>query len=128
MAGALAGGSMNTEVVFYSTLAVNPGQLDAARALLAEIVANSEATEPGTLEYACSFTADGSECFVCERYADPAAALAHMATFGQRYVQRFLAALTGRSFVVSGPATPELRQALAQANPTWMELACGFRR
>ncbi len=84
---------MEHEVAFLMELGVNPSQFDAVRGLLEEMIASGRA-EPGALSYAVYVSDDGRTVAFYERYADSAAVLAHMATFGEQFAPRFLAALT----------------------------------
>jgi quinol monooxygenase YgiN len=98
------------------------------RALMAEMVAATQATEPGTLDYEWSLTTDGTRCHIFKRYADSAAVLAHLGTFGQRFAGRFLEALKPVRFVVYGSPSTAVQDALAGFSPVYMQPAGGFSR
>src|SRR5690348_6920993 len=81
------------EVAWLLELAVNPGQLETVRALMDEMVASTRA-EPGARGYLWFVAQDGGVVALYERYADSAAALAHLSTFGETFAQRFLSLMT----------------------------------
>jgi quinol monooxygenase YgiN len=69
-------------------LAIKPGQLDAFKALVKDMVAATQANEPGALNYEWFISEDGTRCHIYERYADSAAVMTHLgtfATFGERW-------------------------------------------
>jgi quinol monooxygenase YgiN len=108
-------------------LDVKAGAFDAFRALASELVAATE-MESGTLAYEYTFTADRSRCHIYERYVDSAAAIAHLGMFGDRFATRFAALVTPTRFVVYGPATAALKDALAAFDPLYLETLAGFCR
>ncbi len=107
---------------------VVPGKLDDLRALIAEMVQETRANEPGALCYEFWLSADGTTCQVRECYADDAAVMAHLATFGARFAPRFFAALTTRRAVVYGTPSAAVQRAIAGMHPDYLVLAAGFRR
>src|SRR5436190_21792727 len=94
-------GAMDNELAWLLELAVHPGELETVRALMEEMVASTRA-EPGSLAYAWYVSDDGSTIAAYERYADEAATLTHVATFGGRFAQRFLTAMTPTRMTVFG--------------------------
>jgi quinol monooxygenase YgiN len=113
------------EVAWLLELAVNPDQFDAVWALMEEMVASTRA-EPGALGYAWFVGEENRTVALYERYADSAAVLAHMATFGERFAPRFLAAMAPSRLTVFGDPSEEARQALAGFNPTYLGFLGGF--
>jgi quinol monooxygenase YgiN len=113
------------EVAWLLELAVNPGQFDAVWALMEEMVASTRA-EPGALGYAWFVGEENRTVALYERYADSAAVLAHMATFGERFAPRFLAAMAPSRLTVFGDPSEEARQALDGLNPTYLGFLGGF--
>jgi quinol monooxygenase YgiN len=75
---------MDRQVVWQVELVVKPGTLDNFRALTGEMV---EATrgEPGVLNYERFISADGTVIHLYERYADSAAAVAHLRVVFQKW-------------------------------------------
>jgi quinol monooxygenase YgiN len=116
---------MDNEVTWLLELAVNPGELETVRALMEEMVASTRA-EAGTLSYAWFVSDDGNVVAIYERYADDAAVLTHLGTFGERFVQRFLGAMTPTRFTVFGTPGDDVRQALSGFNPTYLGVFGGF--
>ncbi len=113
------------EVAWLLELTVNPDQFDTMRALLEEMVASTRA-EPGALGYAWFVGEANRTVALYERYADSAAVLTHLATFGERFAPRFLAAMTPTRLTVFGDPSEEARQALAGLNPTYLGFLGGF--
>jgi quinol monooxygenase YgiN len=113
------------EVAWLLELTVNPDQFDTVWALLEEMVASTRA-EPGALGYAWFVGEANRTVALYERYADSAAVLTHLATFGERFAPRFLAAMTPTRLTVFGDPSEEARQALAGLNPTYLGFLGGF--
>ena len=79
---------MRDSVFFVVELEVKPGQINDLRSIMREMVNLTHTDEPGTLNYEWFLSADGTACHIYERYADPAAAVAHSATFPEELSQR----------------------------------------
>ena len=109
-------------------LNVKPGSEKVLRALMNEMVTATRTNEAGTLNYEWSLSADGSVCHLYERYADSAATMTHLATFGAKFASRFLEVLKPVRLTVYGAPSPEVKGALAGFNPVYMEPASGFSR
>ena len=61
---------VSDNVFWVVELAIIPGQLDAFKALMNEMVAATQADEPGALNYEWFISEDGTTCHIYERYAD----------------------------------------------------------
>jgi quinol monooxygenase YgiN len=118
---------MGAQVAWLLEVAVKPGQLDTFRALMQEMVASTRA-EPGALGYEWFIDDGGSVVHLNERYADSAAALAHLATFGETFAGRFLAAVEPTRLTVMGSPSDEVRAALSGFGPTHLRPFGGFAR
>ena len=79
---------MKNQVSWILELRVQEGRESDFRALMAEMVAATEANDPGTLGYEWSASADGRACHIYERYTS-AAVMTHLVTFGERFAPRF---------------------------------------
>jgi quinol monooxygenase YgiN len=80
--------------------------------LTGEMVAIAR-NERGVLSYQRFVSNDRAQVHVYERYADAAAALAHLENFRTRFAARFEAMVTRRQFTVFGqPDNPALKEAL----------------
>ena len=119
---------MSNEISWMLELDVREGREEALRTLMAEMVDATRANEPDTLAYVWNFTGDGRTCHLYERYADSAAVLTHLGTFGARFASRFFDALQPTRFTVYGSPTAAARDALAGLNPVYMAPAAGFQR
>jgi quinol monooxygenase YgiN len=118
---------VNEHVSWILELHINPEQAGDFDGLLQDMVA-ATTNETGALDFQWSVSADGKTCHLFERYADSAAALAHAATFRERFMDRFLTVLSPTRFVVYGSPSQEVRDALTSFNPSYMEPAGGFTR
>jgi len=107
---------------------VQDGQAENVQPLIEEMVAATQADEPGALHYEYYMSEDKSTCTVLERYADNAAVMTHLGNFGAKFADRFLAAFAPERLVVYGPANDEVRGALAGFGAVHMSLASGFHR
>lgn len=119
---------MGSHVSWILELEVQPGREDDLRALIAEMVDATRSDEPGALMFEWSTSADGRRCHLHERYADSAAAMTHLGTFGERFADRFLAVLKPARFVVYGSPDAAVRSALAGFDPVYMQDLGGFAR
>ena len=118
---------MGDRVSWVLEVAVKPGQLDAFRALMQEMVEATRA-EPGALGYEWFVGDDGGVVHLNERYADSAAAMTHLATFGERFAGRFLAAVDPTRFTVMGSPSDAAQAALGGFGPTYLRPFGGFVR
>ena len=107
---------------------VRSGRENDFRPLMAEMVAATEANEPGTLSYEWSVSADGGVCHIYERYTDSTAVMTHLTTFRGRFAARFERVLEPVRTVVYGAPSAAVKDALADLNPRYMEPAAGFNR
>jgi len=98
------------------------------RALMSEMVAATQANEPGTLNYEWSFSADGRLCHLYERYADSEAALIHNRTFEAKFAARFFELLKPTRFTFYGSPSREVVATAAALSPVVMHSAEGVTR
>lgn len=119
---------MGSGVSWLLDLDVTAGREAEFKALMTEMVAATQAKEPGTINYEWSTTADGTRCQIYERYVDSAAVLVHLASFGQHYAARFMTVVTPTRLVVHGSPSEEAKAALAALGPVYMQRAAGFSR
>ena len=110
---------MGNEIAWRVEVAVEPGQLENFRALTAEMVAFTRA-EPGVLSYQRFITDDGRIVHVYERYADSAAALAHLQTFASKFAERFSSMVERKHFTVYGNPSPALKALLDGFGATYL--------
>jgi quinol monooxygenase YgiN len=126
-AAALATQSSN-HVAWMFELGVREGRDADFRALMAEMVESTKRDEPGTLEYEWYVSDDGRRVHLFEIYADVDATMAHLATFGERYMRRFFGILIPERMTLYGDPGERVRAALARLAPAIMTHAAGFRR
>lgn len=69
------------------------------------------------------------QCHIWERYADSAAAaMTHLGHFGDKFAERFFAALEPTRFVVYGNPSEEVRESLSAFGVAYMAPVNGFNR
>ena len=116
---------MGEQVSSQVELAVKPGALDNFRALTAEMVESTRG-EPGVLNYERFVSADGQVVHVYERYADSAAAVAHLRTFGRKFGGRFVGMVARKRFTVYGTPSVVLQGMLDEFGATYLVPFGGF--
>lgn len=119
---------MSTEVHWVLELDIKDGQLDNFKALMAEMVDATKANEPDATHYEWFVNEAETSCHIYERYADSAAVMTHLGTFGEKFAERFLAALAPIRLVVYGDPSDEVRDALAGLGAAHMKQVGGFAR
>lgn len=119
---------MSDVIEWVLEMQVQDGQADNVQALLDDMVAATQADEPGALHYEYYMPEDRSTCTVLERYADNAAVMAHLANFGAKFAERFMACFAPTRFTVYGPANAAVMGALAGFGATNQERVAGFHR
>ena len=118
----------NEEVYWVVTVAVLPGQMDAFKKNVAQMVAAAK-EEPGTLEYKFNVSADQTTVDIFEHYRNSDAVVAHVSqTFGPKFSEAFLAIAKASRFTVYGAPNIEARKVLAGFNPIYMSPIDGFSR
>ena len=96
-----------------SRIVIREGKLEEFKRLAAQCVEIVRTKDTATLEYDLFLNADGTECFVHERYRDSAAGLEHMANIGPMMKPMSeVGTITGE---VCGTPSPELRKSLDAA-------------
>jgi quinol monooxygenase YgiN len=118
---------METQVSWLLEVSVKAGRLDSFRALMEEMVLSTWA-EPGALGYEWFVSEDGGTIHLAERYADSAAALAHLGTFGEKFAGRFLEAVDPTRLMVMGTPSDDVRAAMRGFGPTYLRPFGGFLR
>ncbi len=119
---------MSDAVSWVLELNVKDGQLDAFKALAREMSKATQANEPGTSHYEWFAGDDGKTVHVYERYADSAATMVHLGTFGAKFAERFLACVDPARLMVYGDPSAEVRGALAGLGAAHMTQFDGFAR
>lgn len=110
---------MDSEIAWRVELAVRPGQIANFRALTGEMVAFTR-REPGVLSYQRFVSDDGASVEVYERYANSAAALAHLHSFQKHFSARFVGMVERRRFTVFGNPSDALRAVLDGFGATYL--------
>lgn len=117
---------MSSQISSVFTLALEPQDFPAFKALVAEIV-TATLQEPGTLIYEYSVNADHTVAHIFERYrAD--AVVSHIDTTFAPFAERFLSLVKITNLVVYGQPDAEVRQRLDRFGAVYMESFGGFSR
>jgi len=116
---------MSNEIAWQVELAIRPGELENFRTLTSAMVESTKG-ERGVLIYERFMSADGQIVYVYERYADSAAAVAHLLAFAQMYGERFAQLVERRRFMVFGTPSAELQRILDRFDATYLCPFDGF--
>jgi len=119
---------MSKQVYWLLEATITPGELENFKALMNEMVTATRANEPGTLNYEWSIDTDNQSCHIYERYADSAAAMTHLGTFGEKFAGRFLAVLEPQRITVYGNPNDEVKKALSGFGAEFLAPIGGFAR
>jgi quinol monooxygenase YgiN len=111
---------MGDQISWWVELAVKPGQLGNLEALTREMVESTRA-ETGVLGYARFVSDDGKSVQVYERYANSAAAVAHLKVFVVTFGERFQGMVERKRFTVLGTPSAELKQVLDRFGATYLK-------
>lgn len=103
----------SNEIHGTGRLVIREGKLEEFKRLAARCVEIVRTQDTGTLEYDLFLNADGTECFVHERYRDSAAGLDHMANIGP--MMKPLSEVCTITGEICGTPSPELRKSLEAA-------------
>lgn len=118
---------MADTVSWVIRLAVKPGQLDTFKALMEEMVANTQ-KEPGTLVYEWFIDDAGENVHIYERYADSAATMSHVKGFGEKWAGRFMESVDVTGFDIYGDPSDDIKDAFAEMGPSYLGYWGGFAR
>jgi quinol monooxygenase YgiN len=117
---------VSTEISWVFEAVVKPDALDEYGALTREIVADNQAAEPGQQIF--EYFVDGQDVHIYERYQDSAAALAHVQRFVENFGSRFLSLCSPTRMSVYGEPSDELKVALTDFSPRYLEPLGGYAR
>lgn len=118
---------MSDHISWTLDCSIHDGKVDELSELLAGLTERAQANEPGTLTYESFISADKSTLFTYERFADSAAALAHLGSFGE-VAERFMACVDVKAFNVYGDPSDEVKAAIDGFSPGYLSPIAGFRR
>ena len=119
---------MSEQVYWILETAIKEGELENLKALMADMVAATEANEPGTLNYEWSISPDEKSCHIFERYVDSDATMVHMGNFQKNFAGRFVSILTPTRFEVYGAASDTVKKGLAPLGAVFNPSLGGFSR
>ena len=118
---------MKGQVSWLLEANVKPGELDAFRTLMEEMVEGTS-SEPRTLNYEWYLSDDGGTVHLYEKYADSEAMIAHVNGFLEKWAGRFQACIDVTGFTVYGDPSAPARELLAGFGPTYLGPWGGFAR
>lgn len=118
---------METSVAWMLECTVKPGQLDALKTLMDEMVAETS-EEPGTRNYEWYISEDGTKVHLWEKYADSEATLVHVAGFGSKWAGRFMECLQPTAVGVYGTPNDAVKEAIADWHANYYGVMGGFAR
>jgi quinol monooxygenase YgiN len=119
---------MSEQVYWIVDAVIKDGETEAFKALMAEMVAATEANEPDTLNYEWTIAADGSRCHIFERYANSAAVVTHLKWFGAECAERFMALAKPEGFTVYGNPDATAKKMLDGVGAVYFTPIGGFSR
>jgi quinol monooxygenase YgiN len=119
---------MEDQVSWALELAIKPGELDAFKALLEEMVDDTRSAEPNTLAYRWFISDDGATVHSSETYADSEALVAHVNGFVAKWAERLLAAADVTRFTVYGNPSPAAKELLDGFGAAYLVPLSGFSR
>ena len=119
---------MSDHVSWIVEMAIGDGKLNDLKALAKEMSDMTKSKEPGALNYEWAVSEDGKKLTIYERYENLAAVQAHMGNVGPTHIPKLMSMGQPTGFTVYGKVTPELKQVLANAHPTFMQDIAGFAR
>ncbi len=120
-------GGIDGQVSWVVQCAVKDGELDAFKELMEEMVAG-ESEEPGTLNYEWFISDDGSTVHIYEKYADSAAAVSHVKTFGAKWADRFMGCVDVQRVTAYGNPDEAAQKAIASMGAKQLGTWGGFAR
>ena len=121
-------GGIEGQVSWLLQCTVKDGQLDAFKQLMTEMVVSTRDEEAGTLNYEWFISDDNRSVHLYEKYADSAAALAHMKSFGEKWAGRFLSCIDVERVTAYGNPDEAAQKALAQMGAKTLATWGGFAR
>ena len=119
---------MSDNVYWLLEVTIKIGEFDNFKTLMKEMVEATQANEPNTLNYEWTISEDSQNCHIYERYADSAATMTHLGAFGEKFAERFMAAVDPTRIVVYGTPNNEVKEALSGFGPIFMAPFGGFAR
>ncbi len=118
---------MKEHVSWVIELAVKPGQLDAFKELMEEMVAGTS-PEAGTLNYEWYISGDSGTVHIFEKYKDSDAMITHVSGFLEKWAERFMGCVDPTRFTVYGDPSEAARELLAAFGGTYLAPWGGFAR
>ena len=96
--------------------------------LIDEMVASTQANEPGTIAYEWFVDAGRTRCSIYERYRDSAAAVIHLRTFDEKFAERFGRLVRIEHLTLFGSASEDVLKMLGEEGTLVLMPLTGFTR
>jgi len=119
---------MKQHISWVLELAIKPGELDAFKAVLEEMVDGTSSVEPNTLAYQWFISDDGGTAHSVEKYADSEALVSHVNGFVAKWGERLLAAVDVTRFTVYGNPNAAAKELLDGFGAAYLGPLGGFSR
>ena len=119
---------MNDNIFWVLELKIKPGEVKNVKTLMGDMVAATQADEPGALNYEWFINEAENSCYIYERYADSAAVMTHLGNFGEKFAERFLVTMEPTRFTVYGNPSDEVVEAATGFGAVFHPPAAGFAR
>ena len=117
---------MSKRVSWNVEATIQPGQAEAFRDLMEEMVASTRDGEPDALRY--EWFASGDSVHILETYTDSEAGLTHLGNLSQHFAERLMTLADIKRVCVYGEPTDDLRDALASFGADFLAPLGGFAR
>jgi len=119
---------MSEQVYWVFKIGIKEGELENFKALMNEMVAETQANESGALMYEWFISEDGSICHMFEKYADSGAVLTHLRNFGVNFASRLMEVAIPKGMTVYGEPDETARKALLKNGAVILAPLGGFSR
>jgi len=119
---------MQNEISWVVEATIQESQYEKLKTLSAEMVSSTHEHEPGTISYEWFVDEAATKCYICERYADSAAAMKHLETFGLKFAERLGQLVRIKRVTVFGSASEEVMKALGEEGTVFLSPLTGFTR
>lgn len=119
---------MNEIIFWILETEIGENKLEDLKTLMTEMVEQTKANEPGTLNYEWFISEDEKKCYLFERYENSDAVMVHLSSFMSNYAKRFMEILKVKKFDLFGNPNDTARNALNKMGVKYNNPLGGFQR